>query len=74
MTDKDLKTQLNILDSDRSRRRIGDVSCGFFVAFLLIFCTLFFVFPDKSFSENENRMLSSASSISVSTVLDGTFP
>ena len=74
MTDKDFKTQLKILDCDRSRRRIGGVACIFYVAFLLIFCTLFFVFPDKSFSENENRMLSNASSISASTVLDGTFP
>ena len=74
MTDKDLKTQLNILDNNRSRRRIGGVSCGFFIAFLLIFCTLFFVFPDKSFSENENRMLSSASSISASSLFEGTLP
>jgi len=44
-----------------------------FIAFIFVFGILYFIIPDISFSENENRMLAQAPKITVDGILDGSF-
>lgn len=66
-----LSAQLEHLERKRACRYFGIFMLAFLFLFLCTFGILFWTLPKKSFSENENRTLSSFDSLSVSAFRNG---
>ena len=55
------------------RRKLNILTCVLFVGLLFGFCIAFWVFPDRTVSENENRTLRQLPTPTLSGCLDGSF-
>ena len=58
------KMQMNMISRSRARKGIALFCILLLSAFLLLLGSLFFILPEKAFSEKENRMLTSKSVLS----------
>lgn len=74
ISDKYAKMQTDMIQISRTRRYAVTFCALFLSAFLILFGSLFFVLPQKTFSENENRILTSSDSLSARAIFDGGFP